>query len=856
MIVEPFDGRLVEREGNMAIDPICGMQVDPDRTPWKLEQLEPPVYFCARGCLVRYASEQGIPLPADLPPEPKQLHSIGLGPPPKSCCSTSPATLSIQTPAPASCCGHDSGSPSPRREIRSAYFCPCCPSVEADRPGDCPHCGMPLQANPAALKASVYLCPMHPEVRRAEPGSCPICGMELELSVPSGDADDMGQTDLRRRLLVAGLFTAPLFAIAMGPMLGARLTALSPWTVGLLQLGLSLPVVTWAAWPLWLRAIRSVMNAAPNMFTLVALGTWSALGLSLVALFAPGLLPHWTDHEHGALYFESAAVIVTLVLLGQWLETGARRRVQSALQELLKLRPTHATLVRDNTEQQVALEQLRVGDVVRVKPGERVSVDGLIVEGASHIDESMVSGEPLPVSKANGDSVIGGTINGEGTLLIQTRATLSDSLLARIIDSVAAAQRSRAPIQKLADQVSAIFVPVVVLIAFVAAITWLVWGTGDQRIASAAVAAISVLLIACPCALGLATPVSIMVGVGQAARAGILIKQGTALQTLSKVDCIVLDKTGTVTVGKPTVIDFIVTREGGTPVTERELLAGAAAVEQGSEHPLAKAIVSRAIADGVVVPSARNVQTKSGAGIEGVVAGTTWKLGTRQWLESQGLECPLDLLNASQSQVGSEIFVAREDRIIGLFVLADRLKPTAKRAIQSLERLGCEIHLASGDRENAAREVADQLGIKQVLAPAMPEAKQQLIARLKSQGRVVAMVGDGINDAPSLAAADVGIAMGTGTDVAIETADVSLVSGDPQSLAIAIELSRGVMTNIRQNLFFAFAYNAIGIPIAAGALYPWLGWTLSPMWAAAAMSLSSVSVIGNALRLKLSKASQ
>lgn len=840
----------------MAIDPICGMQVDPQQTPWKLEELDPPVYFCARSCLVRYASERGIALPTAFASPPLQLHSIGIGKAPASCCSAEMQVSRVEPAAGSSCCGHAGGQPQVAREIRSAYFCPCCPTVEASEPGDCPHCGMPLQANPAARPAHVYRCPMHPEVRRSEPGSCPLCGMDLELSALGEPLDDMGQADLQRRLIVAAVFTTPLFVLAMSPMLGVRLTALSTVTLGLVQLLFTLPVVTWAAWPLWQRAVRSVMNAAPNMFTLVALGTWSALGLSLVALFVPQWLPHWTSHEHGALYFESAAVIVTLVLLGQWLETGARRRVQTALQELLKLRPTHATLVIDGVERQVPLEQLRVGDVVRVKPGERVSVDGVILEGASHIDESMVTGEPLPVRKEAGDRVVGGTINGEGALLLQTRAALADSLLARIIESVASAQRSRAPIQKLADQVSAVFVPVVVLIAMVAAMAWLALGAGEQRIAGAAVASISVLLIACPCALGLATPVSIMVGIGRAARAGILIKQGTALQTLSKVDCVVLDKTGTVTVGKPTVIRVQMTGETKHGMTQDEMLSAVAAVEQGSEHPLARAIVNHAIEKGLSPGTAKHLQTHAGGGIDGVVSEATWSLGSRVWLEGRDASFPSDLLKAGGEKLGSEIFVARENQVVGLIELSDELKPSAQSAIEGLERLGCEIHLASGDRSAAAKEVADRLGIKHVVAPALPADKQQLIRRLQSQGRLVAMVGDGINDAPSLASADVGIAMGTGTDVAMETADVSLVAGDPRSLAIAIALSRAVMTNIRQNLFFAFAYNAIGIPIAAGILYPWLGWTLNPMWAAAAMSLSSVSVIGNALRLRFLKLEQ
>ena len=836
----------------MAIDPICGMQVDPGTARFSLEHDGEPVYFCSAGCQSQYARRHGLSVP-DRAPQPANagVFQIQMGPPVSDGEDSVGGCCAAPASEPPSCCGGASSAGSKaNRVVQSAYFCPCCPTVESDSPGDCPHCGMPLQANPAARRDVEYVCPMHPEVRRAEPGACPICGMDLEPTRPTATADDMGRADISRRLVVAATLTTPLFLIAMGPMIGLRLPGVSHQVAGWLQFALALPVVTWSAWPLWTRAVNSVIHRSPNMFTLIALGTWAALGLSLVALIAPGLLPTWANQDHGGWYFESAAVIITLVLLGQWLEIGARLKVQSALGQLLALNPTHATLLTEGQEQSVPIEQLKVGDRVRVKPGERVPIDGHVLEGASHLDEAMVTGESLPVARESGDDVVGGTINGEGALLIEVRATTRDSLLARIIHAVTEAQRTRAPIQKLADQVASVFVPIVIVCALAAALAWWIWGPADERLSSAALAAISVLLIACPCALGLATPVSIMVGVGRAARGGILIKQGAALQRLAQVRTIVFDKTGTLTEGKARVDRIELAEDSAEGFDEARVLASAAAVERGSEHPLAAAIVLEAQRRELSLPTAAEISIQAGSGVRGRIDGHVWRLGRAPWLEEVGGRIPEGLRKRVDSVTGTVVWVARDTNVIGAIVLADAIKPNAVEAVRSLRELGCTVHLASGDRAAVARSVAAQVGIEQVLPDALPEDKQRLIRSLQQTGQVVAMVGDGINDAPSLAAADVGIAMGTGTDVAIETADVSLVAGDPRALAEAIRLSRRVMTNIRQNLFFAFAYNAIGIPIAAGVLYPWLGWTLSPMVAAAAMSFSSVSVIGNALRLR------
>ncbi len=859
----------------MAIDPICGMTVDPETALWRAAGPEGPVWFCCRGCRDRWrelspeSRRDGV---ATVGSSPRKL--VQLSAPPRAAAARdeassaaarssdivsvtppsdppSPMVPSLPITATAGCCSTSARPVGSDRtvaatDVEARYFCPCCPGVGQDEPGDCPRCGMPLQPNPAFVPLSrSYVCPMHPEVRRDRPGNCPECGMALEGTGEGAGDDPMGERDMRRRMIVAGLFAVALLTIAMGPMLGMPLpAALHHGRTGWLQLLLVLPIVLWAGLPLWHRAIRSVQVASPNMFTLVALGTWSALGLSLVALTVPDMLPAWTDSEHGSLYFESAGTIVALVLFGQWLEIRARRRVQTAFAELLSLRPTLARLIDDDREIDVPIEQLQIGDRLRVVPGARVPLDGLIVEGTSQLDESMVTGESEPQRRSVGDPVVGGTVNGEGVLVVRVTHGVHDTLLARIVESVARAQHSRAPIQRIADRVAARFVPAVLLAALAAAGGWIVFGSGNERFVSAAVAAISVLLIACPCALGLAVPVSIMVAVGRAAREGVLIKDGGALQSLASIDRIVFDKTGTLTRGRMEVSAL----RSSSDVPERTWLAAAAAIERGSEHPIARALIGRAEREGVSLPSTDGIEVVPGEGIRARIDEDLWSVGRDEWLMSLGIAIPDDETVAAHP--GTAVRVARGQTLVGTFLLADPIASTAPAAVVELKRQGIAVELASGDRAAAVSAIARSAGIDRFSSRVTPDGKLALIRERQSAGERVAMVGDGINDAPSLAAADVGIAMGSGTDVAIETADVSLVSGDPASLVVAVRLARLTMRNIRQNLLFAFAYNALGIPIAAGVLYPWLGLTLSPMLAAAAMSLSSVSVLANALRLR------
>ncbi|MEI9897832.1 MAG: copper-translocating P-type ATPase [Chthoniobacter sp.] len=737
----------------------------------------------------------------------------------------------------------------------AAYFCPMCPGVESDRPGACPKCGMALEAAspPPARTKTVYTCPMHPEIERDHPGACPICGMALEPKTVTAEPEDDGELrDMTRRFWVGAALTLPVFFLAMSHLLpsapGWTMSAASRWT----QFILSTPVVLWAGWPFFERGARSLITRHLNMFTLIALGVGAAYGYSAVAMLAPGLFPHTPGHHDGTpIYFEAAAMIVVLVLLGQVLELRARRRTGDALRALLDLAPKTARLLTDDGEREVPLEEVAPGMRLRVRPGEKVPVDGAIAEGKSALDESMLTGESMPVEKGVGDPVTGGTINGSGGFIMRAEHVGSETVLARIVQMVSQAQRSRAPIQALADRVAGYFVPAVLGVSALTFVLWF-WLGPEPRFTSAIVNAVAVLIIACPCALGLATPMSIMVGVGRGARAGVLIKNAEAIERLEKVSTVVVDKTGTLTEGKPRLVEV----QAVAGMDENELIALTAAVEQSSEHPLGAAIVAAAQERGLKLPAAQDFHSTTGGGVSATVNGQTILAGKLPFLrehsvtEGDALAAPAEAL---QKRGQTVIFVALDGRAAGFLSVADPIKSSTPEAIRALHALGLKVLMLTGDNPQTGQAVAAQIGIERVEAGVAPDEKHARVEALRREGEVVAMAGDGINDAPALAAADVGIAMGTGADVAMESAGVTLVKGDLGGLVRAIHLSRAVMRNIRQNLFFAFVYNALGIPLAAGVLYPFFGLLLSPIIAGAAMSLSSVSVIGNALRLRAVK---
>jgi Cu+-exporting ATPase len=711
----------------------------------------------------------------------------------------------------------------------------------------------PAAAAPAPASGTEWTCPMHPEIVRDAPGSCPICGMALEpRTVQAGEEANPELAAMTRRFWVSAALSLPLVLLAMGPhlpgeWLGALAAArLAPW----LELALATPVVLWGAWPFFVRAYHSVVHKSLNMFTLIGLGVGVAYAYSVVATVAPGIFPASFRGLGGrvGVYYEAAAVIVTLVLLGQVLELRARSRTGAAIRALLGLAPKTARRIEsDGSERDVPLDQVQPGDRLRVRPGEKVPVDGTVLEGRSSVDESMVSGEPIPVEKGPGDRVIGATVNGTGGLVMEAERVGADTLLARIVQMVAEAQRSRAPIQRLADVVAAWFVPAVILVAVVAFVAWALSGI-ESAMAFALINAVAVLIIACPCALGLATPMSIMVAAGKGATSGVLFKNAEAIEKLREVDTLVVDKTGTLTVGRPELVN--VAPEPGTG--ERELLRLAAGLERGSEHPLAAAIVAGAESRGVEVPPAQEFASVTGKGVTGRVDGRRVALGNRALLDELGIE-PGDLARRAEElrRDGQTVmFVAVDGRPAGLLGVADPIKETTPEAIEALHRAGVRIVMLTGDSRTTAEAVAGKLGIDEVVAEVLPDQKVDAVKRLQAEGRIVAMAGDGINDAPALAQAEVGIAMGTGTDVAMESAGVTLVKGDLTGIVRARRLSQATMRNIKQNLFFAFIYNALGVPIAAGVLYPVFGILLSPMIAAAAMSFSSVSVIANALRLR------
>jgi Cu+-exporting ATPase len=778
-------------------------------------------YFCSRHCGEKFSSSPERYLAGD------------------SDAHTSPRSSAI-APAPSS---------GPK------YTCPMHPEIVSDRPGSCPKCGMALEpVRPTAQKSkSIYTCPMHPQIEQDHPGACPICGMALEpKTVTQGEEDDSELRDMTRRFWVALALTMPVFLAAMLPMIGVPIEGwlppeANPW----LQLVLTTPVVLWAGWPFFVRGLRSIVTRNLNMFTLIAIGTGAAYFYSLVVVLFPGILPEaFRHHGRAEQYFEAAAVIVTLVLLGQVLELSARRRTGGAIRKLLSLAPPTATVIRDGAERSIPLDDVQAGDLLRVRPGEKIPVDGVIREGHSAVDESMLTGEPLPVEKGSGDKVIGGTVNQTGSFLMIAEKVGEETVLAQIVNMVAEAQRSRAPIQKLADKVAGLFVPIVILVASLTFLAWAVLQPEQPALAWALVNAVSVLIIACPCALGLATPMSIMVGIGRGAGEGLLIKDAAVLETLEKVDTVVVDKTGTLTEGRPKLTECV----AAAGFSEQDVLRLAAAVERQSEHPLARAVVGGAQERQIDLPDVAGFESVTGGGIRGTVEGKHVLVGNLALLaEHKEAVEPSHVRRADELRIrgSTVVFVAVDGRFAGLLAVTDPVKASTPEAVEALHRAGIRVVMLTGDDEKTARAVAEKLGIDQVEAGVRPADKARRVKALKAEGRKIAMAGDGINDAPALAEADVGIAMGTGTDVAIETADVVLVKGDLRGIVKAIRLSRRTMRNIRQNLFFAFVYNALGVPIAAGILYPIShSLLLNPMLAAAAMSFSSVSVIANALRLR------
>ena len=807
------------------IDPVCGMTVDPASAAASHEHGGKRYYFCCEHCLEKFRADPAKFL------KPALTQRRPLAP--------SPAA----TP--------------PQAAQRGSYICPMDPEVREPGPGPCPKCGMALEplVTGAPAPRTEYTCPMHPEIVQAEPGSCPLCGMALEpRSVSLEEAENPELVDMTRRFWVSTALALPVLLLAMGEMIPGQpleqmiSRALGGW----LQFILATPVVLWGGWPFFQRGWASVVNRNPNMFTLIAMGTGTAYIYSVLATLAPGIFPDSFRGEGGevAVYFEAAAVIIALVLLGQVLELRARSRTGAAIKALLGLAPKTARLVRgDGTEIDIPLEEVDPGDHLRVRPGEKIPVDGVVLEGTSSVDESIVTGEPIPVEKAEGSRVTGGTVNGTGGFEMRAERVGSDTLLAQIVRMVSEAQRSRAPIQRLADVVASYFVPAVFSVAVITFLLWSLLGP-EPRLAYALVNAVAVLIIACPCALGLATPMSIMVGTGRGATAGVLIKNAEALEILEKVDTLLVDKTGTLTEGKPR-LSAVETASGNNA---SEILRLAAALEKASEHPLAAAIVGAARKKGLELPEAQNFQSLTGKGVTGTVEGRRVALGNRNLLRELGLD-PGNLAGraeALQQDGQTVVFVAVGDAVGGLVAVEDPIKKSTPEAIRLLRAEGVRIVMLTGDSRNTAAAVARKLGLVEddVEAEVLPHQKGDVVKRLQSQGRVVAMAGDGINDAPALALAQVGIAMGTGTDVAMESAGVTLVKGDLRGVARARRLSRATMRNIRQNLFFAFIYNSLGVPLAAGVLYPFFGWLLNPMIAAAAMTFSSVSVITNALRLR------
>jgi len=791
-------------------DPVCGMKVNSATAKYVHEHSGKNYYFCCLGCADKFKAD--------------------------------PTKYLEPQPAP------------PTPTVAAAYVCPMCPEVREDKPGACPSCGMALEPDvPVASARTEYTCPMHPEIVRPAPGACPICGMTLEPRTVTASAEENPElADMTRRFWVSLALTAPLIAIAMASMMSPGSFMLMSFFAGgeisWLELVLATPVVLWCGLPFFQRFWTSLVNRSPNMFTLIGMGTGVAYGYSVVATLAPQIFPESLRGMSGYpdVYFEAAAAITTLVLLGQVVELRARGRTSAAIRALLDLTPqTARRLDPDGSEKDIPLAQVKPGDRLRVRPGEKIPVDGVLLEGRSTVDESMITGESIPVEKSPESNVIGATINGTGSFVMRAERVGSDTLLARIVQLVGQAQRSRAPIQRLVDRVAKWFVPIVVAVAIITFLAWSLFGP-QPRLGHALVNAVAVLIIACPCALGLATPMAIMVGVGRGARAGVLIKNAEALEVLEKVDTLVVDKTGTLTEGKPQLLGSTV-----SPSDHGEYLRLAASLERASEHPLARAIVEAAQKQGLSLSQPQEFASIPGKGITGVVDGKNVAVG------NAALMSELDAFAGADTEshdaafgASTSLCVAVDGKFVGSFNVVDPMKPSTPDAIRALKDQGIRIVMLTGDNRAVASAIAEKLGIDQFEAEILPEGKLKAIRKLQEQGRIVAMAGDGTNDAPALAQADVGIAMGTGTDVAMESGGITLVKGDLTGILRARKLSQATMRNIRENLFFAFVYNAIGVPIAAGVLYPFFGLLLSPIFAAAAMSFSSVSVISNALRLR------
>jgi P-type Cu+ transporter len=794
--------------GNTALDPVCGMTVVVATAKHRGEHKGKPYYFCCAGCAQKFAAD------------------------PDGYLTGAKARVAMSPKA----------GPGPMVQIQLGA-----PTAPA-KPGS-------ASAPTPAKDSAIYVCPMDPEVRQVGPGACPKCGMALEPeTVTAGGGEDNSELrDMLRRLWVGVVLTAPLLFVAMAPMLGLHFLMQSPMQGAMLpwlEFLLTTPVVLWCGWPFFVRGWASVVNRSANMFTLIALGVGVAYLYSVAATVAPQLFPAAFRGMGGRpdVYFEAAAAIVTLVLLGQVMELRARGQTSSAIRALLNLAPPTAHRLHDGREEDVALELVLPGDRLRVKPGEKIPVDGVVEDGASTVDEAMITGESFPVEKIRGASVIGGTINGTGAFVMTAQRVGAETLLAQIVSLVSQAQRSRAPIQRYADKVSAVFVPTVVAVAILTFLAWAVWGP-SPRLAYALVNAVAVLIIACPCALGLATPMAVMVGTGRGARAGVLIKNAEALEILEKIDTLVVDKTGTLTEGKPKVLSIQTVSER----SEEEVLRIAASSERASEHPLATALMDEVAKRALTAEAARNFQSHTGKGVSGEVGGHAAIVGSEDFVLEQGVPLPASALSAAQQMRESGqtvLFVSVAGHLAGMIGVADAVKTTAAAAIRDLHASGVNVVMLTGDNAITAQAVAREVGIVDFEAGVLPAGKAQVVARLQREGHIVAMAGDGINDAPALAQAQVGIAMGTGTDVAMSAGSVILLKGDLRGILRARTLSRAAMRNIRQNLFFAFIYNALGVPIAAGVLYPFFGWRLSPILAAAAMSFSSVSVITNSLRLR------
>jgi Cu+-exporting ATPase len=880
----------------MAIDPICGMTVEPATAAGSLEYKGQTYYFCALSCRHRFQADPERYTKAQ---SPVMLHM-----------PSGKKTLPMMAPAPGGATGTEAVDPVCGMTVQSAtsagshtykgttyyfcsqgchaefrtdpeqflqarktpssreartprgkaqYVCPMCVEVDETKPGPCPKCGMalePASVLPATTKTE-YVCPMHPEVVKPESGSCPICGMALEPRTVRIDEETNPELDdMARRFWWCLVPALVVFVLAMSDMMPGRSVPETVRGLGLswVQLVLATPVVLWGGRPFFERGWQSIRNASPNMFTLIALGTGTAFGYSVLATVAPSLIPASFRSPDGTVpvYFEAAAVITVLVLLGQVLELRARSRTSGAIKSLLRLSPKTAHVIHpDGREADIPLDHVHVGDRLRVKPGETVPVDGKVVEGHSSVDESMLSGEPVPVEKHPGAHVVGGTMNGSGGFVMEAERVGADTVLAQIVRMVSDAQRSRAPIQRVADVAAAYFVPAVVAFAILAGLLWAVWGP-EPKLAFALLSVVSVLIIACPCALGLATPMSIMVGTGRGATSGVLIKNAEALEVLGKVTLLVFDKTGTLTEGKPS-LQQVRALEGSQ---EDEVLRFAASLERSSEHPLAAALVEAAEARQLKLEPAQAFTAVPGKGVIGQVSGRAVLVGTQPLLEERidRKNQPLGAWPAVADEwrrAGQTVmFVALDGRLAGLLGVADRVKASSRDAVALLRREGVRLAMLTGDHRATAESVARELGIDEVIADVLPEQKREVIKRLQTEGHVVAMAGDGVNDAPALAQAHVGIAMGTGTDVAIQSAGITLMKGDLRGVVRAVRLSRATMRNIKQNLFFAFIYNMVGIPVAAGLFYPLWGWLLNPMIASAAMTFSSVSVISNALRLR------